>query len=125
MLFAIIDDEYEVCDVLRLYFESRGHRCIVAHDGEQGLAIIRDKQPAAVFLDVAMPKMNGYEVLTRLRDDPATAKLPVLLMTALTRGETRSPEEWAKATGADAFLAKPFEFDQMLHVVEKMTGVKI
>jgi CheY-like chemotaxis protein len=124
LTFCIIDDEREVCDVLRLYFEARGHRCVVAHDGPTGIELIRRQKPAAVFLDLQMPKMNGYEVLQKLRAAEETKSIPVMLMTALTKESERSDTDWAKAAGADAFLSKPFELDDLLRVVEKLTGVK-
>lgn len=124
MLFCIIDDEREVCDLLRLFFEARGHPCVLAYDGATGLELIRKHKPTAVFLDVAMPRMNGFEVLTKLRSEPELAGLPVLLMSALVREQQRSPEEWAKATGATAFIEKPFELDELLRIVEQLTGVK-
>ncbi len=123
--FVIIDDEREVCDLLRLLFESRGRRCLVAHDGRQGLELVRDHQPAAVFLDVAMPVMNGYEVLNILKSDQATKHIPVLVMTALTRNSDLSRDEWARSIGADAFLNKPFEIDDLLASVEGLTGLNI
>lgn len=124
LTFCIVDDEREVCDILRLFFESRGHRCLMAHDGEAGLALIRAVRPAAAFLDVAMPRMNGLEVLTELRQDPETANIPVLMMTGMTHESTTNEAEWAKASGASAFLSKPFNFDQLLEMVEKITQVK-
>lgn len=125
MTFCLIDDEREICDLLRLFLESRGHRCVVAHDGGKGLELIRTHRPAAVFLDLQMPVMNGYEVLNALRADPIIGRTPVLLMTALTKGSDATTTEWAKSSGADYFLNKPFDFDQLLSAVETLTGVRI
>ena len=125
LTFCIIDDERDVCDILRLYFESRGHRCLIAHDGESGLKLIRQNKPAAVFLDLQMPRMNGYEVLTKLRADETIRETPVMMMTALTRDPSLSDEQMANSAGANAFLSKPFELDALLNAVEKITGVRI
>lgn len=123
--FCVIDDEREICDLFRLFLESRGHRCVVAHNGADGLGTVKRIQPAAVFLDVQMPRMNGIEVLAQLRADPATADTPVLLMTALAKDTPRSGEEWAKSTGANAFLHKPFEFEDLVGAVRTVTGLEI
>lgn len=125
LVFCIIDDESEVCDILRLFFESRGHRCVVAHDGPSGLANVRKHRPAAVFLDLAMPKMNGYEVLSEIRKDPTTAEIPVMMITGLTKNTTVSEKDWAQAAGANALLSKPFELDELLETVERVTGVAV
>lgn len=124
LTFCIVDDEREVCDVLRLFLEARGHRCHLAFDGKSGLELIRHIRPSAVFLDLQMPVMNGYEVLHALRADPATAETPVLMMTALTKHADLSTERAAESSGADLFLHKPFELEELLGAVEKLTGVK-
>lgn len=125
LTFCIIDDEHEVCDILRLFFESRGHRCVISHDGASGLESVRRIRPAAVFLDLAMPGMNGYEVLSEIRKDPTLQDTPVMMVTGLTKNNSVSEQDWAKAAGADALLSKPFEFDQLLQTVEKVTGVAV
>lgn len=123
LTFCIVDDEREVCDVLRLYFESRGHRCHVAHDGASGLAMIEKISPDAVFLDLQMPKMNGLEVLTALREKEGIKHLPVMMMTGLTKEEkTVDHEQLARSANANAFLTKPFQLDELLESVEKMLG---
>lgn len=123
--FCIIDDEREVCEILRLFLESRGHRCLLAYDGKSGLELIRTARPAAVFLDLQMPVMNGYEVLQALRADESIAKTPVLMMTALTKNSKLSTDEAAESSGADLFIHKPFELDDLLEAIEKLTGVKV
>lgn len=123
--FCVVDDETEVCDIFRLFFESRGHTCYIAHNGREGLKLIREERPAAVFLDVQMPEMNGFDVLLEIRKDPDIHKIPVMLMTGLTKESEFSQEEWAKTSGADAFLHKPFDFEDLLAIVEKLTGVRV
>lgn len=125
LTFCIVDDEREVCEILRLFLESRGHRCELAYDGKAGLELIRRVRPAAVFLDLQMPVMNGYEVLQALRGDQEVASTPVLMMTALTKNSELSTEEAAESTGADLFLHKPFELDELLDAIEKLTGIKV
>jgi CheY-like chemotaxis protein len=124
MTFCVIDDEREICDLFRLIFESRGHRCVIAHNGADGLEAVRAHRPAAVFLDVQMPRMNGIEVLAAIRADKAISATPVMLMTALTQETNMPPRDWAKSTGADAFLPKPFELDDLLAQVQQITGLE-
>lgn len=124
--FCIIDDERELCDILRLYFEARGHRCHVAHDGETGLDLVRKHHPRAVFLDLQMPRMNGFEVLTKLREEPAIAQTAVVLMTGLTQeSKSISQEQLAKSANANAFLTKPFKLEELLVAVRDMLGVEV
>jgi CheY-like chemotaxis protein len=123
--FCVIDDEREICDLFRLIFECRGYRCVIAHNGEDGLAAVRAHRPAAIFLDVQMPRMNGLEVLAAIRADPTISATPVMLMTALTSETNTPPRDWAKSTGADAFLPKPFDLDDLLAQVQEITGFAI
>lgn len=123
--FCLIDDEREICEVLRLFFESRGHICHVAHDGETGLALVKKHRPRAVFLDLAMPRMNGVEVLAAIRKDPDIADTPVMMITGVTHDSNRSDEEWARSVGANAFMTKPFEFEALLATVQHLTGVEV
>ena len=72
-----------------------------------------------------MPRMNGYEVLMKLRADETIRDTPVMMMTALTRDPSLSDEQMANSAGANAFLSKPFELEALLNAVEKITGVRI
>lgn len=117
---CVIDDEREVCDLLRLLLESRDIRCLVAHDGRTGLAMVRKHRPDAVILDVKMPEMNGHEVLVELRKDKALGATPVMMMTALTADERRTDAEWEEILGVQAFLTKPIHLDALMERLERL-----
>lgn len=120
LLIAIVDDEREVCDLLRILFESRGYKTVVAHNGVEGLALVRTRRPAAVLLDLKMPGMNGLELVQALKKDPELKAIPAVLMSAITRESGISDTEWARSAGADGYLAKPFDPMRMLDVVEEL-----
>lgn len=75
-------------------------------DGPSGLAAVKELRPDAVILDIGLPKMDGWEVLVRIREDEAIADIPVLVLTAHAEEESRKR---ADAGGADAFVTKPFQ----------------
>ena len=119
---CVIDDEREICDLIRLMLESRHFSCCIAHDGESGLDCIRKFKPVLVILDMQMPKMNGYELLIQMRKDAATRDIPAMVLTGLTMETGRSDEEWRRSVGVDAFMTKPIDPAKFLDKVQELTG---
>ncbi len=100
----IVDDTSDCLFVLRGMLESHGYRVRTAQSGREALAQIAAGTPDAVMLDVQMPEMSGIELLERLRSSPATARIPVVLITA------RSDDDDLMAgyqVGADYYITKP------------------
>ncbi len=103
----IIDDEDDIREVAALSLESvAGWEVIVANSGAQGLARAIDRQPDAILLDIMMPGMDGPTTFRELRKNPATAKIPVLLLTAKVQS---SDQRRFADLGVDAVLLKPFD----------------
>ena len=107
----VIDDETGIGHVIRLLLESQGHEVIVAADGSRGFALAQRQSPDVVILDVMMPVMDGFAVLEALRQDPRTASMPVVMLSALIAEEV---EQRCLALGAAAYVRKPFEADALL-----------
>jgi CheY-like chemotaxis protein len=101
----IIDDDERAREALKALLIGDGYRLEFAHDGASGLQLALDTQPDLILLDVMMPGMDGYEVCQRLRDNPAIAEVPVLMVTALDHQEACLRGLQA---GADDFIAKPY-----------------
>ncbi|MEX0835138.1 MAG: response regulator, partial [Nitriliruptor sp.] len=78
----VVDDEPDVLLLCRVNLEFEGYRVLEASDGEQALARLEDELPDVVLLDVMMPKLDGWAVLERIKSDPRTAKVPVVMLTA-------------------------------------------
>src|SRR5690349_3503070 len=79
----IIDDDLTLREMYEEYLKASGFNVISAQDGEEGLGKAKESKPSAVLLDLMMPKMNGIEVLRRLKADEATKDIPVIVFTAL------------------------------------------
>ena len=107
----MIDDERAIGHVIRLLLEAQGHEVFVADDGSRGFALAQRQTPDVVILDVMMPVMDGFAVLEALRQDPRTAPLPIVMLSALTSEET---EARCAELGAVAHVHKPFEADALL-----------
>jgi DNA-binding response OmpR family regulator len=99
----LIEDDQQVLDMYRLRLERDGYTVHTASDGEEGLESARRIHPDIVFLDIRLPTLDGFEVLTRLRNDPATATIPVVILS--NYGE-RDMVERGHKLGALEFLVK-------------------
>lgn len=97
--------------------KKKGYEVLTASNGEEGLLIARTKKPDLIFLDVMMPKKNGYEVCQELKQDPELQKIYVIILTA--RGVEPTEEE-KKQIGANEFMSKPFS---PIKVVEKVGAI--
>ena len=108
-LVAVVDDEPDLCALLRAALENRGYAVATAFDGEAGLALIRQRRPSLIVLDIKMPKINGYQVLAQIQQDAELARIPVFVITSLDEEKEFSEEEWAKRLNVARFVAKPFD----------------
>jgi two-component system phosphate regulon response regulator PhoB len=106
----IVDDDPELRLLARRALDKDGHSIREATDGAQGLERIADWRPDLVVLDLVMPEMDGLEVLRRLRSEPATKRLPVLVLTA--HGDETSTRAGFDL-GATDYLTKPFSMPQL------------
>ena len=99
-----VDDQPQNLRLLDAVLSPRGYRVITATSGEEAVKFLSQEIPDLVLLDIVMPGMDGYEVCRRIRGDPATAFLPVVMITASGEQEKLSSIE----AGADDFVNKPF-----------------
>ena len=104
----IVDDDQNICELLRLYLAKEGYETLIAHDGEKALELFEQNKPNMVLLDVMMPKMDGWEVCRRIR---AQANTPIIMLTAKN-------EEYDRIigfeSGADDYVAKPFSPKELM-----------
>jgi DNA-binding response OmpR family regulator len=108
----IVEDDEGILEALRAAVEELdGVEVALATDGEEALWRAQETPPALVVLDVMMPGLSGFEVCRRLKADPRTSTVPVMIVSALPRavGEAR-----AASVGCDAYLEKPFELDRLV-----------
>jgi two-component system, chemotaxis family, chemotaxis protein CheY len=112
----VVDDEEPIRLVVSAILEEEGYLVEVGTNGE-ALAMAATQPPDLVLLDIMMPVMDGPEVRRHLLEDPRTADIPVVVMTAA--GDAAG---WARRLGAAGALAKPFDMDQLIDLVERVVG---
>jgi two-component system cell cycle response regulator len=116
-LVLVVDDNFYNVKLLEARLLAKDYQVVSAFNGEEALARIEQQMPDIVLLDVMMPGMDGYEVCRRIRQDPQTAHLPVVMVTALDKPSDRDA---AMEAGADDFLTKPVEESALMPAMTRL-----
>jgi putative two-component system response regulator len=117
----VVDDEPANVELLRILLEREGYAVVTASDGQQALETVEREQPDLILMDVLMPKLTGFEVCSRLKQNKATRLTPVVLITALADSEDRIQGINA---GADDFLTKPVNRHELRARVSSLVRLK-
>jgi DNA-binding response OmpR family regulator len=115
----VVDDEPNVVRSLRFVLEKEGYDVSSAANGEEAMAKIQEIKPKLVFLDVMMPKKNGYEVCKEVKDNSSLSDTHIIMLTA--KGQEADREKGFDA-GADEFMTKPFSLMAVVDRVKKLLG---
>lgn len=113
----VTDDEVPVVQIIRTNLELEGYEVVTAHDGEEALRKVEEESPNLIILDVMMPKMDGWEVLTKLKGSLRTQEIPVIMLTALSQMEDM---DRGARLGNDCYLTKPFEPLELIAMVRRL-----
>jgi len=112
----VVDDSRDLVKVISLNLELEGYEVMAAYDGAEALRAVKERRPDCILLDIMMPVMDGWEVLRRLRADPETAGIPVVIVTARTSDVDKIK---GFSGGALEYVTKPFDPARLLEVVER------
>ena len=116
----IVDDDQNICELLRLYIEKEGYSTAIANDGVQAIEMFNKEQPSLILLDIMLPKMDGWQVCREIRK---TSDAPIIMLTA--KGEVFD-KILGLELGADDYVVKPFEAKEVvarIRAVLRRTGV--
>ena len=119
MKFLAVDDSSTMRKIVSLALKGAGHEVTEAEHGRDALAKLAGASFDGIILDINMPEMNGLEFLTERKKIPAIAKIPVIVLT--TQDESGMKDQ-AMALGANGFLGKPFQKEQLLAAVKSLVG---
>ena len=112
----VVDDEPDFVDLLGVRLQDSGYEVISASDGASGLKKAQEEKPSLIILDILMPKINGFELCKRLKENKLTKDIPVIMLTALAQEQdlTKGVKE-----GEDCFITKPFNSTDLIYEIEK------
>jgi len=119
-LILVIDDDADICEIVRVNLEGFGYAVITGNDGEHGLELARKSQPDLIILDVLMPNMDGWQVLREIEKDHQLAGIPVVMLTC------RSEEQdvlRGLSHGAIEYVTKPFYPENLVASVKILLDV--
>ena len=117
----IIEDDRSAARLAQYTIQQAGYDVVIAYDGYEGLEKTLHEHPDLIILDIMLPGLDGYEVCHRLRAEPETITLPILMISAKAREEDRNI---GLKVGADDYLAKPVEPSVMLAKIEELLSKK-
>lgn len=115
----VVDDDAVIRQLICVNLELEGYEVFTAEDGEDALAKVRDVDPVVVTLDIMMPRLDGWETAARLRSDPETAHVKVILLSARAQ---EADLRRGQGIGVDAYLTKPFDPDDLVEAVRRLAG---
>jgi PleD family two-component response regulator len=106
----VVEDDFDISNLLRIYFDSQGYEVTVAPKGNDALELCRRNLPNVIVLDIQLPDIDGYEVCRRLRGNLRTSHIPILF---LTQRDERSDKIAGLELGADDYITKPFDIEEL------------
>lgn len=106
----VVDDDKAIVELIKVNLEIQGHLVVTANDGHSGLAMAQQDSPDLIILDLMMPEVDGFTTCQRLRQNPSTKDIPILMLTALSSTENKIQ---GFDSGADDYLTKPFELPEL------------
>jgi len=113
----IADDHSEVVELVRVTLERGDYEIVDASNGKEALKKVRLEKPDLVLLDVVMPKMDGFEVCRKLKKDPQTKEIPIIILTAKAQ---EVDKEKGREVGASDYITKPFSPSALLTKIEEI-----
>ena len=113
----VIDDNPGIVRLDESLLKSQGYEVISASDGALGLKLAQEEKPDIVFLDIILPEMHGFEVCKRIKENPETQNIPVIIVTASGLQDVIEDEPDIKA---DGYVSKPYGLDDLINVIRKI-----
>lgn len=113
----IVEDNAANMKLAKLLLSNAGHAVLCAVDAETGLTLARDKQPDLILMDIQLPGMDGLAATALLKQDPATAKIPVIALTAMAMKEDK---EKCQIAGCDGYIAKPLRYRELYAAIDTL-----
>ncbi len=106
----VVEDDFDIANILNIYFDGQGYAVDVAATGAEALAKVKEERPHLIMLDIMLPDMDGYTICQDLRSSPRTSHIPIIF---LTQKDERSDRISGLEMGADDYITKPFDIEEL------------
>ena len=113
----VVEDDSANMKLTTLFLHSAGHSVLSAVDAETGLRVAHDEQPDLILMDIQLPGMDGLVATAILKEDPDTARIPIVALSALAM---KADEERSQTAGCDAYIVKPLRYKELYAVMERL-----
>ncbi len=118
----VVDDSWTDLTLIATSLRESGFDVVIAADGEEALEKVGTERPQCVVLDVVLPKLNGFQVCRKLKQNDLSRNIPVILISGKN---TPLDKKWGLQQGADMYITKPFDKDELLMGVRSLTGIRM
>jgi len=118
----VVDDTKSIREIVSYLLRSRGYEVMEASDGEEAWEIATTESPDLIVLDAMIPKKTGFEICEALKTDDRWRRIPILMLTAMTRDSGKPDEYWREKSKADDFVSKPFKAPDLVQRVIRLLG---
>ena len=116
----IVEDTKSIREIVAFMLRSKGYETSESGDGQDAEARVRADPPDLIVLDAMLPKKTGFDVCQSLKADENLKKIPILMLTAITRDTGKSDEYWKEKSQADDFMSKPFKATELVERIERL-----
>lgn len=118
----VVDDSWTDLTLIATSLRESGFDVVIAADGEEALEKVGTERPQCVVLDVVLPKLNGFQVCRKLKQNDLSRHIPVILISGKN---TPLDKKWGLQQGADLYITKPFDKEELLAGVRTLTGIRM
>ena len=116
----VVDDDASSLELMEAMLVPNGYEIITANDGSKAVAIIIEKKPDLILLDIMMPGLDGYSTLAKIKENKVSSKIPVVMLTAMG---FQLNKELALRFGAVGYITKPVDLDELLKTISRLLPV--
>jgi twitching motility two-component system response regulator PilH len=113
----VVDDSKTEIELLRRYLEKQGHSVQAVSSGEEAELRLKQQKPALIVLDVILPGQSGFELCRKLKNDPTTKTIPIVICSTKNKEIDKT---WANMSGADAYVTKPVDETSLQQTISKL-----
>ncbi len=113
----VVEDDRNLSELIKMRLEENGFEVVTAYDGLEAISQVRKHKPDLIVLDLMLPRLDGYQVCTIIKNYETFSKIPIIILTARSSIEAK---EIALKTGADAFMVKPFDGQKLVATIKNL-----